>query len=266
MPFTILSQSSLQDYTDCAQRFQLRYIEQLAYPAVETEPALENEQHMQEGETFHRLIQQHLLGIPAAQVSKLANTAPLQRWWDNYLTWFKFPQPPEAIYPEFSLSAPLPPYRLLAKFDLLARLPTGKFIIYDWKTNRKRPHNESLAIRWQTRVYRAMLAHAGRHLNGGKPIAPEQIEMVYWFAEFPSEPAHFPYSSSQYKRDWDALQGLATEIASAQEFPRTEDPKKCNWCTYRSYCNRGTQAAEGEPEESEYQTDWSLEQIGEIEL
>jgi len=82
---TTLSQSSLQDYNDCPRRFELRYLEQLAYPAIETEPALENEKHQQEGEYFHRLAQQHLIGIPAEQVAKFANTDNLQRWWDNYI-------------------------------------------------------------------------------------------------------------------------------------------------------------------------------------
>ena len=79
-----LSQSSLQDYQDCPRRFELRYLQRLAYPAIEMEPALENEKHQQEGEYFHRLVQQHLIGIPAEQVGKLANTENLQRWWSNF--------------------------------------------------------------------------------------------------------------------------------------------------------------------------------------
>ena len=43
----IFSQSSLQYYFDCPRRFQLRYIEHLAWPAVETEPVLENERRQQ---------------------------------------------------------------------------------------------------------------------------------------------------------------------------------------------------------------------------
>src|SRR5918993_2252971 len=81
---TTLSQSSLQDYMDCAQRFKLRYLDRLSYPAAETEPTLENEKHQQEGEYFHRLVQQHLIGIPAGQIAKFANTANLQRWWENF--------------------------------------------------------------------------------------------------------------------------------------------------------------------------------------
>ena len=75
---TTLSQSSLQDYYDCPRRFELRYLQRLAYPAIETEPALENEKHQKEGEYFHRLVQQHLIGIPAEQINKLANTENLQ--------------------------------------------------------------------------------------------------------------------------------------------------------------------------------------------
>ena len=59
------SQSSLQDYTDCPRRFQLRYIEQLKWPAVESEPVLDNERRQQEGQLFHRLVQQHRIGLPA---------------------------------------------------------------------------------------------------------------------------------------------------------------------------------------------------------
>src|SRR6266498_3834473 len=118
---TTLSQSSLQDYVDCMQRFKLRYLDRLSYPAVETEPTLENEKHQQEGEYFHRLVQQHLIGIPADQI---------------------------------------------AKYDLIT-VQNGKAIIYDWKTYRKRPRNEWLAARMQTRVYQALLVNAGAHLNHG---------------------------------------------------------------------------------------------------
>lgn len=274
MPLTTLSQSSLQDYADCSRRFQLRYIDRLVYPAVETEPALENERRQQEGETFHRLVQQHLLGIPAEKVGRLANTPNLQRWWDNYLN-DKDLQGLEStgslgLYPELTLSAPLPPFRLLAKFDLAAFLPGGKAIIYDWKTYRKRPKNELLAARWQTRVYRALLARAGNQLNGGQPIAPEHIEMVYWFADFPREPARFPYAAAQFKRDWDALERLAAEIANKTDFPPIALEKAdsaCPWCSYRSYCNRGVGAGEGEEAETESSLEIiNFEQIGEIEL
>ncbi len=277
---TTLSQSSLQDYMDCAQRFKLRYLDRLSYPAAETEPTLENEKHQQEGEYFHRLVQQHLIGIPAEQVAKFANTMNLQRWWENFqsskdLTGLRETlvkrstgdRDLSGLYSEATLSAPLGKHRLLAKYDLIT-VQNGKAIIYDWKTYRKRPRNEWLAARMQTRVYQALLVNAGAHLNNGKSFEPEQIEMIYWFADFPNEPARFAYTAAQFKRDWDLLLKLSDEVATASSYPLTEDRQKCLYCTYRSYCERGIRAgtmeqAEGEMEAEEL-FDVNFEQIGEI--
>jgi CRISPR/Cas system-associated exonuclease Cas4 (RecB family) len=268
---TTLSQSSLQDYADCERRFQLRYLERLSYPAVESEPALENEKHQQEGEYFHRLVQQYLIGIPAEQVGRLAATPNLQRWWENFLAApdLQNIRSAERLIPEATLSAPLGRYRLIAKFDLIT-IANGRAVIYDWKTYRKRPRNEWLSARMQTRVYRALLAHAGAHLNNGQAFSPEQIEMVYWFAEYPEDPARFTYTSAQYKRDWDTLLKFAAEIASASTYPLTDDPTRCLYCPYRSYCERGVRAGDVEQAEAESEAeewfDLNFEQIGEIAL
>jgi CRISPR/Cas system-associated exonuclease Cas4 (RecB family) len=269
---TTLSQSSLQDYQDCPRRFELRYLQRLAYPAVETEPALENEKHQQEGEYFHRLAQQHLIGIPAEQVGRLANTENLQRWWENFLD-FGSLRDFRSLHPEITLSAPLGKFRLVAKYDLIA-IDNDHATIFDWKTYRKRPKNEWLHVRWQTRVYRALLVQAGAHLNGGSRFTPEQIEMVYWFADFPTEPARFAYKADQFKRDWDALMRIAEEIASASTlpstsgYPKTDEVSKCSYCPYRSYCNRGVRAGDAADAELETEAeelfDINFEQIGEI--
>jgi len=259
------SQSSLQDYADCPRRFQLRYLDKLIYPAEETEPALENEKHLQEGQQFHRLAQQYLIGIPIDKLTPLANTPNLQRWWENFLN------APDltglrnlsGLYPEVTLSAPLGDFRLVAKGD-------EKVIIYDWKTYRKRPRNEWLTARWQTRVYRSLLIAAGAQLNGGKPIVPERCEMVYWFSNYPDDPARFTYNASLYKRDWDALLKLTEEIQSASSYPKTDDRQRCSYCPYRSYCDRGIQAGDPDLLEAEMEAeslfDVDFEQIGEIEF
>jgi len=259
---TTLSQSSLQDYHDCPRRFELRYLRQLSYPAVEAEPALENEKHQQEGEYFHRLAQQYFVGIPAERIAKLANTDKLQRWWENFINDkdLRGLKGLEGLSAETTLSAPLGKFRLVAKYDLIA-IEKNKVSIYDWKTYRKRPRNEWMMIRWQTRVYRALLAKA-------KSIAPENIEMIYWYADFPSDPAQFIYSPEQFKRDWDALTNIADEIASASSFPLTEETARCNYCPYRSYCSRGIRAGDASDAEMESETeelfDINFEQIGEI--
>jgi CRISPR/Cas system-associated exonuclease Cas4 (RecB family) len=266
---TTLSQSSLQDYVDCPRRFQLRYVERLSYPAIESEPTLENEKHQQEGEYFHRLVQQYLIGIPAEQIAKLANTVNLQRWWENFVNSKDLTglRDLSGLLPEATLSVPLGKYRLLAKYDLIA-IENGKATIYDWKTYRKRPRNEFLSARMQTRVYRALLVHAGAHLNNGTPFETEQIEMIYWFADFPNEPARFTYTPAQYKRDWDTLLNLADEVHSTSSYPLTDDRTKCSYCPYRSYCDRGVRAGDFDQAEAETEAeelfDVNFEQIGEI--
>jgi predicted RecB family nuclease len=268
---TTLSQSSLQDYNDCPRRFELRHLQRLAYPAIETEPALENEKHQREGEYFHRLVQQYFIGIPAEQVGRLANTDNLQRWWENFTNATDLSGLGDltGLRSEVTLSAPLGAFRLVAKYDLIAT-DGNKFFIYDWKTYRKRPKNEFLAIRLQTRVYRALLAQAGAFLNNNKPISPEQIEMIYWFSDFPNDPARFPYAADQFKRDWDALTRFEEEIQSASSYPKTDDTTRCLYCPYRSYCNRGVRAGDALDAELETEAeelfDINFEQVGEIEF
>jgi CRISPR/Cas system-associated exonuclease Cas4 (RecB family) len=262
-PSFTFSQSSLQDYTDCPRRFQLRYIEQLKWPAVESEPMLENEHRQQEGQLFHRLVQQHHIGLPAYKLTPLASTANLRRWWEHYLR-FDFQLGDAAQFTELALSAPIGSFRLVAKFDLVA-VKDGKATIYDWKTSIKRPRDEWMAVRMQTRVYRALLVQAGAHLNGGKPFEPEGVEMVYWYADYPNEPARFPYNAAQFKRDWDGLSDLINAIDNHRVFQMTEDEKKCAYCPYRSYCNRGVEAGRGSEDEAEFtEPEINFEQIQEI--
>jgi hypothetical protein len=99
-------------------------------------------------------------------------------------------------------------------------------------------------------------------------VQPEQIEMIYWFADFPNEPARFEYNAAQYQRDWDWLTRLSEEIDTASNYPPTEDRQKCVFCTYRSYCERGIRAGAWEDVETESQAeenfDVNFEQVGEI--
>jgi CRISPR/Cas system-associated exonuclease Cas4 (RecB family) len=271
-PFTF-SQSSLQDYFDCPRRFQLRYVDQLRWPAVEAEPALENERRQQQGQFFHRLAQQFLLGLPADRLSRLASSPDLARWWNHFQQSFPNPSDFGKLHAETVLSAPIRNHRLLAKYDLIA-VRDGKAAIYDWKTYHKQPKNEWMAIRLQTRVYRYLLAVAGGSLipkgdaDGGQAIRPESIEMIYWYTDFPSEPAVFRYDEAQFKRDASALEKFVSEIEARTQFELTDEEAKCRYCPYRSYCNRGVGAGDWHDAETEAEADETFdinfEQIGEI--
>ena len=237
------SQGSLQDYVDCPRRFQLRYVLQLDWPAQEVEPALENEQHMRQGTAFHRLIHRHALGIPAENLSRTVQEPDLRRWWHNYLA-YRPAGLPETRFPESVLSAPMGEHRLLAKYDLIAVDAGQRAVIVDWKTSRKRTKRKYLVERLQTKVYPYLLVRAGAHLNGGRPIAPEQVEMTYWFADYPEDPAHFAYDIAQYETDGAYLTSLVEEIAGLgdTDFPLTTQERRCKFCLYRSLCQRGVRA------------------------
>jgi hypothetical protein len=244
----LFSQSSLQDFVDCARRFELRYLLQVAWPAVPSEPALDSERFMEQGARFHRLAQQRWAGVPEALLEALAGGGDLGRWWANFS---RFPAPAaQRLLPEAALSAGLGGYRLMAKYDLLAVGEAGRLTIYDWKTSQRQPRRAWLADRLQTRVYPFLLASAGASLNGGRPVEPEAIEMIYWFADFPEQPEHFPYSLSRFREDRAYLESLLEQIerlaeapgSQAGQFPLTEQTGRCAYCVYRSLCDRGETA------------------------
>jgi hypothetical protein len=83
---------------------------------------------------------------------------------------------------------------------------------------------------------------AGASLNGGHEILAEQVEMIYWFAQYPTSTIRFPYSQAQYEEDERYLSNLISQIAShsnPKEFFQSADEKSCAYCQYRTLCGRG---------------------------
>lgn len=265
----LFSQSSLQDYTDCARRFDLRYLQQVQWPAVEAEPVVEWEKHLRRGADFHHLIHQHLLGIPEAALSRTLIDADLRRWWRAYLNDPFVAALPGVRYPEITLSAPLNGHRLLAKYDLIALQPGERARIVDWKTTQRKSSRSSLEGRLQTVIYRYVLVEAGAHLNGGARITPEQIEMVYWFSADPTSPEHFPYDAAQHTQAGEHLSALIDEIQQRKVFDMTTETRRCAFCPYRSYCERGIAAGQSDTLDNDDRidtsdTDFDFDQIAEI--
>lgn len=262
------SQSSLQDYADCPRRFGLRYLQGVLWPAAESEPILQTENRQRQGVLFHRLVHQRFLGIPDAALAPAAADPDLSTWWKNFVGagpaldgW--------TLYPEKALTCQLGAHRLTCKYDLIA-VRESKVVIYDWKTFGRRPKDEWLAARMQTKAYRATIVQAGEELNDGRPFEPADISMMYWFAEFPESPASFGYDRQQHERDWSSLLHLVEQIAADAEFELTSDLAQCKFCTFRSLCDRGTRAgvdaAYESPTTSGASADDTGEQIGEIQL
>ena len=265
------SQSNLQDYLACPRRFELRYIEGQRWPAVETEPVRDREIHMRQGADFHHMVHQHVIGVPERTLTARARIDPIRRWWQAYLK-NGLAGLPAQRHAEITLSAPLAGYRLLAKYDLIAIEPGERLIIMDWKTSLNVPSPTQTAIKMQTRIYPYVLVEAGFHLNGEAPVAPEQIKMVYWFAEAPDDPQTFDYNTASHTRNRDDLTALIEEIAARDRFDLTADSSRCRFCAYRSLCNRGVEA--GDERDIDFEDadpvndplDFDLDQIAEIEF
>ncbi len=269
------SQSSLQDYVDCRRRFQLRYLERIAWPALPAEPARENEQHIQRGERFHRLAQQFLLGISPERLMRAAAADAdehLVDWWINFLDTIPAELEGER-HVEVTLDAPLERFRLVAKYDLLLFRPNGAITIYDWKTSLRRPSRERLLARLQTRIYPYLLVQAAAALTG-QAIEPEQVQMIYWFADPAQPPERLDYSLERCQADEQYLRGLVREIAAlpADDYNLASSDRACKFCVYRSLCDRGAQAGLLNDDDFELDDDppdgliFDLEQIGEIRL
>jgi hypothetical protein len=271
-PFSF-SQASLQDYTDCARRFQLRYLKRLSWPAAQAEPVQENERHIRRGDRFHRLAQQALLGIPLENLAEIASADPdpeLASWWDSFTNLLPTLQTGERRV-ELQLSAPLGRHRLLAQFDLVQVFPDEKrVVIWDWKTSLARPKRAWLEGRLQTIIYPYIMARAGAWLNGGQPFTPDQIEMVYWFTRYPHDPERFTSTPASFKRAEKALTALVKEIEGlkAEDFEKTPDEKACRFCVYRSLCERGTSAGilteSADADQPSVEIEIDFDQIGEI--
>ena len=232
------SQSSLSAFDACRRRFWLRYLRRLEWPAALTITD-QWEEAIRRGKTFHQWAQQEALGLDLEETVDHCGDELLQRWWRNYRE-----QPPAGVprgtpLAEVQLTAPLGDCWLLARFDRVVIGEDGQAVIFDWKTGLKRPEQRIHAASWQTLVYRYVLAEAGQVLNGGVPIAPERISLVYWHAQYPEELQPIGYSREEHQKARETLTEGISRIAVLEgeaAFPKTGDQEECRRCLFRTFC------------------------------
>ncbi|MCB0114699.1 MAG: PD-(D/E)XK nuclease family protein [Caldilineaceae bacterium] len=247
------SQSSLQAYSDCARRFWLAYVQRLPWPAVEAGPVHEYEEQMRRGSAFHQVVQRAETGLDLDLLAARLQDDDLLRWFDAYRRHRPAQLPDQHVEVERILSVPFGSedgvYRLAAQYDLIAAEKDGRAVIVDWKTNQHPTRRNILHQRLQTIVYPFVLVEASESLPWG-PVEPEQVEMIYWFAEAPESPEIFRYSADQHAVNRTRLQALVREILSGDveaDFPLVPDTEQnrrrlCDYCVYRSRCDRGETA------------------------
>ncbi len=232
---------------------------------------------MLDGATFHRLIHQHRLGIPR-RASCQAGGDDVVRWPNGGrpISRPRRPTCPRQQYPELALSVPLGEHRLIAKFDLVAVEPGRRAVIVDWKTSRKQAANW-LQARLQTRVYRYVLAQAGsspERRRADRPGADPDGLLVRGGPGAPRDPAvRCDAARPRTGATWRAWR-RRSHGPGDDDFPKTEDVRRCRFCPYRSLCNRGIEAGllseedaedDGEPEpEFDWDRGVDFEQIAEI--
>jgi hypothetical protein len=247
-PIFQFSQSSLQDFNECQRRFQLRYLLQQQWPAPIAEPIGEFERADQLGKLFHLNVERYWLEVPLDHIPP-----SLLVWMGAFFNHPPQDLPGEVRRPEVRTSALVHGRRVTATFDLLAYEDEAsdeepsqaprRAVIVDWKTNHKKPSRTYLDRRLQTILYPLLLVLTAEQLIG-HALRPEDVTLVYWFANAPEEPEVFTYSQERFEHDMQHLGGLFAQIETidAEVWPLTPDIRKCRYCEFRSLCDRGREA------------------------
>jgi len=234
------SQSSLQDFVDCQKRFELRYLLRIRWPGFVTDEPEEVRRSVILGNRFHLLCHQFFTGLPVDTIRQSIDDEALLEWWNNFLNWRQDALGEGQYLPEITLHSHLAGRQVVAKFDLLQVYGTG-IRIYDWKTSSTRHARSWLEKKIQTTLYPLVLCLAGQNLSSDPTLhSPENIEMVYWFANHPQNPEILSYSRYQFDEDRQYIEELINQISSIPRgnFEMTEDQRLCRFCTYRSFCDR----------------------------
>jgi len=237
----IFSQNSLQNYIDCKRRFFLKEIQQLQWPALESEPTRIQEERKALGAEFHLLCNQYFCGVPETAIRDTINSPEVLQWWNAFICLGLKPAP--HLQPEKAITIPFLDYRLTVHYDLLISNQDDQYFIYDWKTNLKQPQQTTLGDRMQTIIYPLVL-QMFCEINNSKNARPEYIKMVYWYPVFPDHPIEFQYDEASYVTQKSNLADLISEILQnkKEDFFLTEKISHCKFCQYRSFCNRGDRA------------------------
>ncbi len=236
----LFSYRRLMTYVSCQRQYQLRYETKATWPEA---PLPEKWQRaVDRGHAFHRAAQRHLLGLQLGEpTDALKGDRQLKLWWERFLEW-EPNLPPGRRLPELSLTVPLGRHLLTGRFDLLV-LGDESVHIFDWKTERRPRGRDQLADDWQTVIYLALLAEGAGALAGSRErVAPEQIQLTYWFAQDPANSVTFRYSAGAHRDSWSRLEQLVHEITSSESMylsrPLTDELHTCGRCVYQVLCNR----------------------------
>ncbi|MGK7905933.1 MAG: PD-(D/E)XK nuclease family protein [Synechococcus sp.] len=173
-------------------RFEGLYLDGVELPTVAGNLAA-----IERGKQFHQLLQQQEMGLP---IQALIEADPdLSRYFQAFASC-----PPPLIEgqrrSEYPLAMPFQGVQLYGIPDLLVEA-SDRAQIVDWKTYRRSLDLAVLQSDWQTRLYLFLLAETRNY-------APEQLSMLYWFSEQPSQWVEVSYDADTHAQNGATIRGL----------------------------------------------------------
>ena len=274
IPSLQLNQSNLQDYLDCPRRFELSVLKDASWPAAYSEPIGNFELSTQRGNRFHLLCHQYFSGVDRELLEYSISDPELKLMWDSFIP-FARPLVNYRFFSESLLSIPFNGHRLIAKFDLIVEISSEQYIIYDWKTASKKPARDLLDDRLQTHLYPFIFSQVGNDLFPGAEIQPPLINMHYWYPLASDHEEVFNYSDEKHQEFKNELHNLINTIndliQNDSTFQLTDHIPRCQYCVFRSLCDRGLSAGSWENSPYPDQEDltnvrFDIEQVSEIEF
>ena len=269
------SQKSLQDFIYCSRLFKNRYIDRIKWPAVELNPVDELEYRAKSGAEFHRIVYQFFSGISEEKIESNIRDKLIKTWWENFKISIAAKEDHKDIYlSEARIYTFIGDFRLIAKLDLIAVKPDGRRIIYDWKTTHNRYKRKILSDHFQTKVYPYVLVSASDRIFPWEKTDPDRVKMIYWFAEYPENPEVFEFDEIEFIKVEEEIRRIIEKIdgMNPEDFTKTQQQRKCEYCVYRSLCGRGDLAGQHEDtlelyySEKTRELEFDLDQINEIEF
>lgn len=250
------SQSALGTFDTCQLKFRRRYLDGLFWP-TNWGGHEEQREGMELGQLFHTLAQRYFArGEMPVNPGLLGD--PLQQWFTR-LTEFRPFQQQGLFLPEHELRLNENGVKLVAKFDLIYIAPTGRCVIYDWKTHPGHVNAPFWRNSWQTILYRYVFSKVGDVYASRGRWNPEEITMIYWNPRYPHEVEPLVYSLKWQQKDerkiHEQIQSIQT--LAYENFAPTSNLKNCNHCEYSPICH-GKRALmlELEEEDTDFDLDW----------
>ncbi len=254
------SQSALSIFNNCRRRFRYRYLDGLYWPA-EWGMNEEVKNDLKQGKQFHLLAERYYSQTLGETV--LSSNQLLQAWVNRLKT---FCSADNVVSAEQELRYQKENLKLLAKYDLLKYdSSNNKFIIFDWKTDKKSLYEKDIESSMQSRFYLYLLFEAGYNYFASDYELKKMPKLIYWNPRYPDQVIKIDYSKDDFDKDKSYFKKLINEILNEEEFSLTDDLNKCRFCEYRPICRgKKTERKEIVEEDLDLNLDW--EAVEEIEF